>query len=394
MEKSEVCLSHPPKSIHGQAKQEEEEKEEKHDKKAYILQLPDHIIVEIFCKIPTKTLILCQCVCKDWHRFLSDIEFMRGLFSRTHTCLLVQGNPQIQCPWGWQIKHTHFLVGLKHKWNGNHVALKLCRDPIFRTGDIHIVSSYNGLLLCEDRLMGSVSLYISNPITAESLAIPKPSKIRFTNCYSGFGYSPISDVYKVVLINKPNNESKEPGARVLTVGCTTWRIIEGFEIFALSYGTHHNGFIHWLGRRMDSLGIFAFDVETEHFQQFPLPPCQFDMDNVPNYKLGVMKSCISLTVHSLNSLTVWMMKEYGVKESWTQELEICKNSGYCRSYYFKSVNFTEEGKVLILGRDGCLRVYFPNTGGFAWIHIDGISWNSGALVHVPSFVSLKDVIRG
>ena len=128
LEKSEVCLSHPPKSIHGQAKQEEDE--EKHDKKAYILQLPDHIIVEIFCKIPTKTLIQCQCVCKDWHRFLSDIEFMRGLFSQTHTCLLVQGQPQIQCPRGWQIKDTHFLLGLKHKWDENHVALKLCRDPI------------------------------------------------------------------------------------------------------------------------------------------------------------------------------------------------------------------------------------------------------------------------
>ena len=111
------------------------------------------------------------------------------------------------------------------------------------------------------------------------------------------------------------------------------------------------------------------------------------MKNVPNYKLGVMKSCISLTVHSLiSSITVWVMKEYGVKDSWTQQLEICKNSRYCRSYYSKSVNFTEEGKVLILGRDGYLRVYFPNTGGFAW---NSYRWDIiGTVAHLSTFQAL------
>ncbi|KAM1270475.1 hypothetical protein ACFX13_032377 [Malus domestica] len=224
---------------------------------------------------------------------------------------------------GWQIKYTHFLVDLNFSSTKNHVALKLCKDPIFRTRDIHIVSSYNGLLLCEDRWMRSVSLYISNPITDESLAIPKPSmykKIRFTNCYSGFGFSPISDVYKVVLIKKPTDWSKEPGARVLTVGSTTWRSIEGFdEILALSM-------------------------------------------------------------------------EFGVKESWTQERNICSNTCLRPSDYPQLVSLTEEGKVLLLENCGILRAYSPSTRDLARVEIDGIAWVGGSRVHIPNFVSLKDVI--
>ncbi|CAN6580243.1 unnamed protein product [Malus baccata var. baccata] len=208
----------------------------------------------------------------------------------------------------------------------------------------------------------SVSLYISNPITDESLAIPKPSmykKIRFANCYSGFGFSPISDVYKVVLIKKPTDWSKEPGARVLTVGSTTWRSIEGFdEILALSM----------------------------RFQQIPLPPCRFDMKNVPNYNLGVLKGCLSVTVYSLHSIIIWVMKEFGVKESWTQKRNICSNTCLRPSDYPQLV------KVLLLENCGILRAYSPSTRDLARVEIDGIAWVGGAHVHIPNFVSLKDVI--
>ncbi|KAM1049844.1 hypothetical protein ACFX11_031907 [Malus domestica] len=125
--------------------------------------------------------------------------------------------------------------------------------------------------------------------------------------------------------------------------------------------------------------------------RYQLPPCRFDMKNVPNYNLGVLKGCLSVTVYSLHSIIIWVMKEFGVKESWTQERNICSNTCLRPSDYPQLVNLTEEGKVLLLENCGILRAYSPSTRDLARVEIDGIAWVGGARVHISNFVSLKDV---
>ena len=51
--------------------------------------LPDDITLEIFCKLPIKTLTRCRCVCKSWRHTLSDSVFTQSLLSRPPACLFL-----------------------------------------------------------------------------------------------------------------------------------------------------------------------------------------------------------------------------------------------------------------------------------------------------------------
>lgn len=194
MKRKRLAPSHSPKSIESdRPTKQEDEKEENHEEKPYILHLPDHIIVEIFCKIPTKRLIQFWCVCKSWRYLLSDPQFTKDLFSRTPACFLIQGG----------LSHIGLSTSLFLVDFNNSVTLKLFKDQNSQTVRVNnIVGSCNGIICVLEKQRGLPSLYISNPITRESLPLPihpVHKQIGFTRLW-GFGYCPMRDVYKVVLI--------------------------------------------------------------------------------------------------------------------------------------------------------------------------------------------------
>ncbi|KAK9932998.1 hypothetical protein M0R45_020213 [Rubus argutus] len=104
--------------------------------------------------------------------------------------------------------------------------------------------------------------------------------------FCGFGYSPISDVYKVVLFKYPSegpNNKRE--VKVMTVGSGIWRSIGdlGFNILSDpdTNGVYLNGFLHWIGQSSkDSCFEFAFDVENERFQELPPPPSALQVNTI------------------------------------------------------------------------------------------------------------------
>ncbi|PQM37089.1 F-box protein [Prunus yedoensis var. nudiflora] len=373
----------------------DEEGEEEHDQKPYILQLPDHLMVQIFCKITTKTLIQCKRVCKSWRCWLADPQFTRDLLSRTPASLLVSG---FRTPTS---KDTgYFFIDLDRASTLNRassdVVLKLfsIKPNVQSSRGIHIVGSCNGFLCHE--LLSEVSnqLYISNPVTGESLTLPEPTNpCRTSPGKYGFGFSPISNVYKVVRIMSPIKGSEEQ-AMVLNVGSGIWRDIGGsVNSFGITDdGIYLNGFLHWIGRRRSegSLLICAFDIESEHFRELPLPPCSLDLKKT-RVQLGVLKGWLCLIISSRVKINVWVMKDYGVKESWTKEHEI-RDPLSC--FGTEILKFTGKGKVLV-SHLSHLHAYTPATMGLVWVEVDELpamvveAWDL-----IPSFVSLKDITKG
>ncbi|XP_004295716.1 PREDICTED: F-box/kelch-repeat protein At3g06240-like [Fragaria vesca subsp. vesca] len=163
---------------------------------------------------------------------------------------------------------------------------------------------------------------ISNPITHECIPLPVNEEIRSPLPDFGFGFSPISDVYKVVVF--ANNRKRKEYCRdlkvmVLTVGFEIWRRIGKIrDTVGTTKGVFHEGHLHWVcgcnGYRPHF--IRAFDVESEHFKDLPMPPHYFNHSSIP--ELGVIGGSLSVSDGS----TFWIMKEYGVKASWTKVLEI------------------------------------------------------------------------
>ncbi|KAL6293547.1 hypothetical protein ACE6H2_001689 [Prunus campanulata] len=171
----------------------------------YILQLPNNILAEIFRKTPIKTLVQSRFVCKCWHR--SHPQFNEQLFWQT-TCLLLR--PSIQ------------LVTLENDSTSPYgFALKLSEDRILRRTDdrLHIVGSCNGLLCLykfDSWKPPCGRLYISNPITGESLALPTPpdESIRFNGLWGVAGEHSGSLHACSFGGNIKEEENKKPSLRV------------------------------------------------------------------------------------------------------------------------------------------------------------------------------------
>ncbi|KAM5564841.1 putative F-box protein [Rosa sericea] len=112
-----------------------------------------------------------------------------------------------------------------------------------------------------------------------------------------------------------------------------------------------------------SLVIHSFNLESESFEQLPMPPCCLDPQKA-RLNLGVYNGCLSITVRSSYYIRLWVMKNYGVKESWTREVDIREILGGVvkRScdYPTRVLEYTKERQVLVL--DNRLQSYTPNEG--------------------------------
>ncbi|CAL8083134.1 unnamed protein product [Prunus armeniaca] len=168
----------------------------------------------------------------------------------------------------------HFLVDLDRIGSQSNVALQLFSN--LKALCMTVVGSCNGFL-CHYNFNSDFTshLHISNPGTCEFFSLPIPSNCDNGDCY-GFGFSPISDVYKLVRVTSLGGEPNQ--VTVLTVGSGIWRNIghPGYSFYRVNprHGIYLNGVFHWIGRscrdRSQRL-ICVFDVESERFQELPLP---------------------------------------------------------------------------------------------------------------------------
>ncbi|XP_061990461.1 uncharacterized protein LOC133708907 [Rosa rugosa] len=111
------------------------------------------------------------------------------------------------------------------------------------------------------------------------------------------------------------------------------------------------------------------------------------------FNLGILNDCLSITVCWRASIHVSVMKHYGVEDSWTKELDISVEYGPSSfGGYAQILSFLPEWQVLLW--QGRLQAHTAGSEGFVGLQVDGIpSSVDKAYPHVPSFISLKDVIR-
>ncbi|XP_061993251.1 uncharacterized protein LOC133711099 [Rosa rugosa] len=198
------------------------------DSEDVLLRLPYYIILDIFCKIPTKKLLQFKTVCKSCHSFLSDPQFAKDLSSQTPPCFMMSRSPP----------------------NGLFIV-----DP-------EKASCPDGLLLRVPKPANDDPYWIRDILFRDSRTFKRVEPL----CAYGFG--PITHEYKLLVIMPSAPQSDEWKAMVLTVGSKSWRSIGSCnrpgslreEMIYL------NGFIHCFDHK--SYSIHAFDIESERFQEF------------------------------------------------------------------------------------------------------------------------------
>ncbi|KAF5180594.1 hypothetical protein FRX31_029818 [Thalictrum thalictroides] len=147
--------------------------------------------------------------------------------------------------------------------------------------------------------------------------------------------------------------------------------------------------MHWLG---NLLQIVSFDLANDEFKGLLLPDV---LRHDKSKRLGIFEECLCIYQVNMDSyIDVFIMKEYGVKESWTKIFSI-NDLQIQNMRHFEAICITNNGKLLVQwNHNDYLALYDPKHGGFKCgnIKIEGLSARSEYLsigTYVKSLVSLE-----
>ncbi|KAG6416908.1 hypothetical protein SASPL_124349 [Salvia splendens] len=230
-------------------------------------------------------------------------------------------------------------------------------------GYYRIVGSCDGLVCSIDDLFlfPSQSVVLWNPSVRNHVILPpvitNPTEPHIV--VLGFGVA--NGVYKVVRIvycRRPYDYGfgVPPQVEVFSLGAENWRTVDGFNIklripeFTWSQ-VLLNGIVHWLGYEpidddADSnnyiyssrSSILAFEIDNEVFGEVMLPDV-LTGEGVASMCLFANEGSLALVNYSVafesKACDVWIMKEYGVRASWTKLYRIELVEGFQRVVGFR-----------------------------------------------------------
>ncbi|KAL5712902.1 hypothetical protein ACHQM5_015024 [Ranunculus cassubicifolius] len=250
------------------------------------------------------------------------------------------------------------------------VEIKL---PTFRVGDCetrmrcqNIWGSCNGVICIQ--LFYSIEkespLYLWNPSTTEYKEMPRlrTHPLGSGTAY-GFGYNLDINDYEILAVTcLEDPHSYRSAVDVYSVRNNRWRTFADipYETAGMTTsGVQSNSAFHWMGitsedRRSHGqcyYPLISYDPRNERCTEIPLP----DMELIMGCDTIVQKFGEKLCV--LHDLNLWVMNEYGVKDSWTKLLSVEQVMSRKLMYY--PLCSTECGSMVMRGLDGSIILYDP-----------------------------------
>ncbi|KAL8510280.1 hypothetical protein ACS0TY_017184 [Phlomoides rotata] len=355
----------------------------------FFTNLPLEIIINILSRLPVRTIISCKCICKSWLNLVETDEFVKSHLSNSVPGLAIH-------EYGLKLESYKFYefedeLDLEHH--------ELHYNAVTNFGlpfDGRIHSSANGLLFLRDLSVGNTGLYVCNPITRDYIAIHCPRE--FDQTYShlatyGFGVSKMSGIYKVVRIFQESVDFPKLECHVYTLGTGSWRRVEssspvGYD--GRSVGVFVNGNLHWMVFDQSNVPLIScFNLETDLFSTPFRPHLRCERHSVG---LFALEGCLCICDNSSNyKIDIWLMKEYGVEKSWIKEFVISKVPDFVGKCYevVYPIKVFKDGDILMAWEDSFLFYYSNKTKTSRKIHMFEPETYMDAVVHTPSFLSLK-----
>ncbi|XP_058784926.1 F-box/kelch-repeat protein At3g23880-like [Vicia villosa] len=358
--------------------------------------IPSDLVVEILCRLPVKFLLQFRSVCKFWNSLISDSKFANkhlhqstthrinsvyySYFLRRHVfesypldsifSNIYTNATQLECP--------------PNSFDVDYYPLERAFDRLYS-----IVACFNGIVC----LAYSYDCFVLvwNPSTGKFKELPYPDKPKFyyiTILSYGFGYDNVNDNYKVVVVF-PYSVDKTH-VMVHTLGTNFWKSVEKFPFGCDPLGrsgTFVSGTINWLpfkDKRVMSF-IVSFDLRTESYRKILQPDYGEFVPEAELLSLGVLRECLCLiSYHS-----VWIMKEFGNKDSWTKIFTNTYNSCFCLT---KAIYMFEDDQLLLEASysrvNKKLILHDPKTGTTKFINFKNKSTlDSSPEVCVESLIS-------
>ncbi|OMO94182.1 hypothetical protein COLO4_16487 [Corchorus olitorius] len=290
----------------------------KEAKKMLLTDLPTSMVMEILSWLPLKSLFEC-----------SEDDFPEN--ESRYLCI----NQIVKAPDRGliQIEETIFSPRLN------------LPDSSF-----NLVNSCNGLVL----LCGTERnlVYVCNPVLGEFITIRVPKGTKRTSKAFCFGFNVKTNQYKVVQTFYVNGEGRK--AEVYTLGTRSWTSLGNapFSIGCMRFNTFLHGACHWVDySKSNDKKIACFDFEKDLFREVPSPP-QYKPERDGSLKLGVIGDSFCASCYRDDDpfqFDIWVMKDYGVKESWTRQFRITKYESLFDSHidYCYPLMLLKDGRMLL-----------------------------------------------
>ncbi|XP_004305241.1 PREDICTED: F-box protein CPR30-like [Fragaria vesca subsp. vesca] len=230
--------------------------------------LPEEIIEHILTFLPVKSLIRFTCVSKRFRSIiLSDPKFAQSQFQ-----------------------------AVRDRKTLDHRLLYSIDGPRFESLDLKTPS-------------------FGDPSSVRKLKLPFPSPssavVLLGSCNA--------DDYRVLVVSMDCIDVKNEGA-IYSSKAHAWKTLEADVLSIISYqGTFLKEALHWLDTQ-DEIEAFDLTQQEEHKFRKMLLPRAFEDGNFSS--VGVFAGeCLSLAhcpMAAADCILVWVMREYGVRDSWTK----------------------------------------------------------------------------
>ncbi|XP_059633502.1 F-box protein At3g07870-like [Cornus florida] len=302
-------------------------------------RLTDDLVTDILSRLAIKTLMRCRCVCKLWSNLARDLRFI----------------------------HAH-LNNRSSRQNPSFIlSTTIWFNSAFRSQIYFLEHNETLGYTCEENILGTIM---------------------------GFGFNPKRNEYKVVEIVHCSGSAmaSEFHSRVYvhTLGDGSWRGKGNFPCLIpwepASSEAFVCGALHWLCLS-PAKQIAFFDITNEVFGFIPFPEIAVGGGG-GSLSLAVMDGCLSITGSAFHDhIDLWIMKDYGVKESWVKSFSICFNQVMWNNFQTPCVQ--GNGELLMLYKNQALFSYSPRTMTLRKLSIAGLpSWFE-MVNHVGSLVSVS-----
>ncbi|XP_074314814.1 F-box protein CPR1-like [Silene latifolia] len=363
--------------------------------------LPTEIIShEIFSKLPVKSLLRFKCVSKSFYALISSPEFVElhlqeSRSSDANRVLILAGKD----------RRNLYSIDVDSPDSVTTIPLPHSLGK-WRPREVSVVGSFDGLI-CVGLGVGKDNFtrfkhVLINPSTRVFREIPYKHTFVFSSILGyfrssfGFGFDDLNRDFKFVKITEAdgidlllNTVVKGREVMVYSSNKNTWKLAEMEKDRVDSVTTEgqngvliKNHLLHWVFLVPNSkhYRIGCFDTLSEKWvRHVPLTEELFeDNKKFRMLSLRVINGCLCLYTGTV----VWMLKDYGAKESWVKLFHITDQ--FLRSRLFQ---FTRT--VFCSSRESKDEVLVPklNGKGLFWYDIGPITYSRLRKVkRIPAFV--------
>ncbi|VFQ71750.1 unnamed protein product [Cuscuta campestris] len=287
--------------------------------------LPPEIITQILSRLPVKSAVKCTAVCKAWYALIKHPSFVSTHLQQA--AALQDDDLLLVCIRYDDLRYVYHL----HRGNDAFGEYKRVTLPPNPFEDYRIVGTCNGLICLTDYDRTSRYTTLWNPSIRKHFVLPDfPLAYGFPLYHMiGLGFDSVSDDYKLLLI-VPSGDTRDlydvwlfslnkcSWTRLTQISPSDWFCGAGKVVFV-------KGALHF---RMHPHMILALDLSTEKFFEINIPHglvhlvCQ-------TTDLVKYEESIALVIRGsrYDEIRLWVMKEYGVDNSWAKVLDSFDKNG-------------------------------------------------------------------